>query len=125
YRFREVRAMVVGHDAKCHCSLAMVLQSLIGHNGPEVGPADPDIYNVANALPSVALPRATPDPLTEVGHLVEDSMHIRNDVMIVNNNRCSTGRAQREMEHRPIFRSVNLFTPEHRVNPRSLSGLFR
>jgi hypothetical protein len=54
--FREVCAVDIGNKAKRHSSLAVVLECLVGHYRPEVGAADADVDDVANALAGVTLP---------------------------------------------------------------------
>ncbi len=58
-------------------AVAVVLERLVGHHRPEVGAADADVDDVADALAGVALPRAAADAVGEVGHLVEHGVDLR------------------------------------------------
>src|SRR5438132_7819103 len=71
HRFREVRAIDIGHEPKRHGAIAVMFERLIGHYRPEVGASDADIDNIANAFASVAFPHAAPDAVREVRHPLE------------------------------------------------------
>ena len=73
----EVGAVDVGNEAERHGALAVMLERLVGHHRAEVGAADADVDDVANALAGVALPRAAAHAVGEVGHLVEHGVDLR------------------------------------------------
>ena len=54
-----------------------MLQRFIGHDWPEIRATDTDVDDVANALASVAFPRAASHAVGEVGHLVENGVDLR------------------------------------------------
>ena len=56
--------------------------------------------------------------LAEVRHLVEHGVDLRHHVLAIDHDRRSLRRAQRHMQHRAIFRDVDLLAAEHRVDPR-------
>ena len=59
--FDEVGAIDVGDEAEGEVALAVVLQRLVGHDRAEVGAADADVDDVADALAGVSLPLAAAD----------------------------------------------------------------
>ena len=54
----EVGAVDVGDEAERQIAVAVVLERLVGHHRAEVGAADADVDDVADALAGVALPLA-------------------------------------------------------------------
>ena len=122
-RFDEIGAVDVGDEAERHGAVAVVLERLVGHHRPEVGAADADIDDVADALAGVALPLAAADAVGEVGHLVEHGMNLRHDVLAVDDDGCAFRRAQRHVQDGPIFGDVDLLAAKHRVDPRAQPGL--
>ncbi len=48
-----------------------MFQRFIGHDRPEIGAADPDIDNIANAFAGVAPPRAATHTIREFSHSVQ------------------------------------------------------
>ena len=65
-RLGEVGAVDVGDEAERHGAVAVMLERLVGHHRPEVGAADADVDDVANALAGVALPFAAADAVGEI-----------------------------------------------------------
>ncbi len=66
---------------------AVMPERFVGHDRTEIGAADADIDDVANAFSSVALPFAAAHAVGEVGHLVEHGMNFGHDVLSVDQNR--------------------------------------
>ena len=62
----EVGPVDVGNEPESHVALAVVAQRLVGHDRAEIGTADPDIDDVADALARMAFPLAAPDLFAEV-----------------------------------------------------------
>ena len=106
-------------------AVAVVPQRLVRHHRPEIGAADADVDDVANPLAGVALPRAAADAVGEVGHLVEHGVHLRHDVLAVDDDRRALRRAQRHVQHGPILGDVDLLAAEHGVDPRPQAALVR
>ena len=123
--FREVGAIDVGDEPKRHGAVAVVLERLVGHHRAEVGAADADVDDVANALAGVALPRAAADPVGEVGHLVEHGVDLGHHVLAVHDDGCPSRRAQRHVQDGTVLRDVDLLAPKHGVDPRAQAGFLR
>jgi hypothetical protein len=102
-----------------------MLQCLVGHYRPEVGTPDADVDDVANALAGVTLPRATPDAVGEVSHLVEHGVDSRDHVLTINDDGSAFRGAQSDVQDGPVFRDVDLLTPEHGVDARAQAGFLR
>ena len=56
HRFGEIRAVDVGDETESHGAVAVVLQRFIGHDRAEIGAADADIDDVADAFAGMAFP---------------------------------------------------------------------
>jgi hypothetical protein len=110
YRLREVRAIDIGNEPKGHISLAIVLECFMGHDRPEIGTANADVHDVANALAGVAFPRAGPHAVRELGHLVEHGMNLRNHVLY---NGSVFRRTKGHVQDRAFFRDVDLLSEKH------------
>src|SRR5262249_6542476 len=91
---------------------------------PEVGAADADIDDVANAFAGVALPFAVADAVGESGHLVEHGMDLRHDILAIDHDGRPFRRAQRHVQDRAIFRDVDFLAGEPRVDSLAQPGLF-
>ena len=100
-------------------------ERLVGHDGPEVRAADADVDHVPDALAGVALPLAAADAVGEVGHLVEHGVHVRDDVLPVDDDRGVPRRAERDVEHGAVLGDVDLVAPEHGVDPLAQPRLLR
>ena len=119
---REVGAVDVGDEAERHGALAVVLERLVGHHRAEVGAADADVDDVADALAGVALPGAAPDAVGEVRHLVEHGVDLGHHVLAVHDDGGARGRAQGHVQDGPVLRDVDLLAPEHRVDAGAQAG---
>jgi hypothetical protein len=123
-RFDEIGAVDVGHEAKRHGAVAVILEGLICHYRSEVGSANADIDDIADAFSAVAFPLASADAVGDVGHLVEHGVNFRHDVPAVDHDGRAFWRTQRHVQHGPIFRDVNFLAAEHCVDPGAQTGLF-
>ena len=56
-------------------------------------------------------------------HLVEHGVHLRHDVLAVDQDRRALRRAQRDVQHRAVFRDVDPVAAEHRVDAGAQTGL--
>ena len=121
-RFHQVGAVDVGNEPERHGPVAVMLECLVGHHRPEVGAADADVDDVANAFAGVALPGAAAHPVGEVRHLVEDGVDLGHHVFAIDDDRCPFRGAQGHVQDGAVLRDVDLFTPEHGVDPRSQAG---
>ena len=102
-----------------------MLQRLVGHHRSEVGAADADIDDVANAFAGVPLPSSAPHAVGEIRHLVEHGVDLRHHVLAINNNRCASRRAQGDMQDGAVFRCVDFLAPEHGIDAFVQPGLLR
>ena len=93
-----------------------MLERLVGHHRPEVGAADADVDHVADAFAGVALPCAAPDPVGEIGHLVQNGVNLGHHVLAVDDDGRRTRRAQGHVQNGTVLREVDLVTPEHGVD---------
>src|SRR5262249_17213274 len=107
----------VGHEAKSHSAIAVMLERLICHHRAEVGAAYADVDDVADALSGVTLQLTAADAVRKRGHLVEDGVNLRHDVFAVDDDRCPPGCTECHVQHRAIFRDVDLFAAKHRLDP--------
>jgi hypothetical protein len=117
----EIGTVDVGNEPKRHGSVAVMLQCLIGHDWSEIRATDTNVDDVANALASVTFPRAASHAVGEVGHLVENGVDLRDNVLAINNDRCPFRCAQSYMQNRAVFRDVDLVAPKHCVDPPAQS----
>ena len=115
-RFHEVGAVDVGNEPEGHRPVAVMLERLVGHHRPEVGAADADVDHVADAFAGVALPCAAPDPVGEVGHLVQHGVNLGHHVLAVDDDGRRSRRAQGHVQDGAVFRDVDLVAPEHGVD---------
>ena len=98
-------------------------QCLVRHRRTEVGAADADVDDVPDAPAGVAGPLARTDPSGERGHLVQDRVHGRHDVLAVDLDHRVARRAQRGVQHRPVLGDVDLLAAEHGVpQPEHVGG---
>ncbi len=120
--FREVAAVDVGNKTERHGPLAVVLQRLVGHHRSEVGAADADVDHVANGFIGVTLPIAAAHALAEISHLVEHGVDLRHHILAINDDRCSSRRAQGDVQDRAIFCDVDFIAPKHGVDAFAQPG---
>src|SRR5262249_45256311 len=119
----EIAAIDIGDEAKGHRTIAVVFESLIGHDWPEVGATDTDVDDVADSFAGVTFPLATTDTIGKVGHLAEHGMDLRHDVLAVDDDGRAFRRTKRHMQRGPIFRYVDFLAAEHRVDSSLQLGL--
>ena len=106
-------------------AIAVMLQRLVGHHGPEVGAADPDVDDVANAFACVSFPFAAADATREIRHLVEDGMDQGHDVLSVHEDGRGLGRAQGYVQDGTFLREIDLVAAKHGIDMRPQAGLLR
>src|ERR1700730_17599908 len=122
--FREISAIDVRDESESQGALAVMLKGFVGHHRSEVGAPDADVDDIANALTGMALPFAAPDPIGEVGHLIEHSVDLGYHVLAVHDDRRLSRRAQSNVQDASVFRYVDLLAPEHGVHPGSQAAFF-
>jgi len=65
---------------------AVILECLVCHHGAEIGTADADVDDVADAFSGVTFPLTATDTIGKFGHLVEDGVNIRHDIFTVDDD---------------------------------------
>src|SRR5882724_4933593 len=118
HSFGEIRAINVRNEPEGHAALAVMLERLVGHHGSEVGAANADVDDVADALACVSFPLPAPYAIRELSHLVQDPVNLGHYVLAVNDDGSSFGRAKGHVQDRPLLSGVNLLPSKHGVNPR-------
>ncbi len=61
----------------------------------------------------------------EGGHLVEDGVYVRDNILAVHDNGSIFWRSKRDVEHRTILCDVNLVAAKHRIDALSQARFFR
>ena len=112
----EVGAVHVRDEAESQVARAVVLQRLVGHDRTEIGAADADVDDGAHAPAGVPAPAAVPDLVGERGHPIEHRVHVRDDVLAIEDDRRVIRRAQRDVEHGTPLRRVDVLAAEHRLD---------
>jgi hypothetical protein len=79
-RCGEVGRVDIGDEAEREVALCVVAQRVVGHHGPEVGAADADRDDVADRPSRVPGPLTRANTVRERSHLVEDVVHLCDDV---------------------------------------------
>ena len=122
-RLDEIGAVDVGDEAERHGAVAVMLERLVGHHRPEVGAADADVDDVADALAGVALPlRRCGRGWQKSAILSSTAWTCGHDVLAIDDDRRAFRRAQRHVQDGAVFRDVDLLAAEHRVDPRAQAG---
>jgi hypothetical protein len=116
HRLGKIGAVNVGDEAEAHITCTVVAQRFIGHHRPQVRAADADVDDVADALTSEALPRAAAHAFGERAHLIEHGVHLRHDILTIDNDMRVARGAQGDMQHGAIFGHVDLVAAKHRVD---------
>src|SRR6516225_1092044 len=82
-RLSEVSPVNVGHEAKREGAIAVKSQRFISHYRSQVGAADTDVDDVADALAGMSSPLAVPDAIGKIRHLVEHGVNLGYDVLAI------------------------------------------
>ena len=123
-RLNDVGPVDVAHEAELDVAARIAFQSLVGHDGAEVGAADADVHDRLDGLAGESLPLAAPHLVGEGGHASQDLAHGGDDVLPVEEDRRALGRPEGDMEHGAVLRGVDPLAAEHRVAPGGDPGLF-
>ena len=91
--------------------------------GPRSEPPMPMLTMFVTALAGVAGPGAGADAFGEAGHPVQHRVDGRHDVLAVDDDRGAFRRAQRDVQHRAVFRDVDPVAAEHRVDTLAQAAL--
>ena len=95
--------------------VGIVSQCLVDHHRPQVRTADPDIDDGGDALPGGPGPLAAAYPVGEVAHGIEHLVHIGDNVLPVDHQLRVARQAQRRVQDRAVFGSVDMRAGEHRI----------
>ena len=63
-----------------------MLERLVCHDRTKVGSTDSDVYDIPDAFSRMAFPFAIAHATREVSHPIEHRMHIRHNVLSINQN---------------------------------------
>src|SRR5262245_64294595 len=98
-----------------------MLQCFVSHDRPEVGAADANVDDVANAFAGMAFPGAGAYAIGKTSHLIKYGVDLGHHVLAINDDGCSSRRAQGHVQDSALFRDVDLLAPEHRIDTPSQS----
>ena len=102
-RLHEVSGIDIGDETECYFTRAVMLERLVRHDGPEVGPPDADIDDVLDRFPGETLEFAGADPGGKVTHTREHGVDVRHDVLPVDDERGRGRQPKRRVQHRPVL----------------------
>ena len=117
HAFREIGAVHVGDETERHVSLTVMAQRFVRHDRAQVGAADTDVDDIANALARVTGPTAAAHASRKTRHAVEHRVDVWHDVSAIDEDAFARRRAQRDMQDRALFGSVDLVAAEHGIDP--------
>ncbi len=101
-----------------------MFQRLIGHDGAKVGAPYADVDDVLDRLARRPRPFAAADLRRKRSHLVEDLMHLGDDVLSVDVDDGVLGRTQGCMQHRAVLGDVDLLAGKHGLGAALQADLF-
>ena len=107
---------------KTSVAVAVVLERLIGHDRAQVGAADADVDDVANALAGVPFPFSAADAVGEGCHLVEHLVDAGNNVLAIDNDGFAFGGSQGDVQDGAFLGDVDFFSAEHGVDALPQAG---
>ena len=107
-RLDEIGAIHIRDETEGQVALAVVLQRLVGHHGPEVGAADANVDYISNALAGVSLPCPAANLLGKLRHLVEYGVNLGNDIRAIDEYLLAFGSAQGDMQNGALLGDVDL-----------------
>jgi len=80
---------------------------------------------MANALTGAAFPIAALYSFAEMTHPVEYRVNLRNYVLVIYRDGCSSRGPQGHVQHWTFLGDIDLFSTEHGIDPRLESRFFR
>ena len=116
-RLDHVGAVDVGDEPHRHAPVAVGAERLVGHHRAEVGAADANVDNVADALARVAGVAAVANGIAERRHAVEHLVHLGHHVDSVDHQRAPTGHPQGDVQYGAVLGRVDVVAAEHRLCP--------
>ena len=122
-RAGDVGAVDVGDEAGVQVRVAVGVEGPGGHRRAEVGAADADVDDGADAPAGGALPVTAADTVGEVAHAGEHLVDVGHDVVAVELDPLAGRRAQGDVEDGAVLADVDPLAGEHRVPPRGDAGV--
>ena len=86
------------------CAVAVAFERFVSHHRTEVGAADANINDVADAFAGVAFPFPAAHAVAEGGHFVEHGVNARHYVFAIHNDGCSLSERAEPRAARRAFR---------------------
>ena len=111
----EVGPVDVGHEAEVEVPVDEGVECDGGHGRAEVGAADADVDDVGQPLPRDASAFPGTHGGGEASHLVEDLVHIGNDVVARVFDDRARRRSKGDVEDGPVLGEVDVLAGEHGV----------
>ncbi|VVN63754.1 hypothetical protein PS685_04434 [Pseudomonas fluorescens] len=112
----ELTAVDVRQVMAAHTFLRVGQQRFRNQLRAEERAADADIDDVGDWLLGVTAPQTVVNPADQLGHLVQDFMHLGHDVHAVDRQFVGNRATQRGVQGRATFRGVDDFTAEQRLD---------
>ena len=115
-RLVEMGAIHVGHEPGLERLVPPRHERPVRHQRAEVGSADADVHDGANALAGVPGPFTAADAVGEATHVGQNPVHVGDDVLSVDHERRIGRCAQRRVKDRTILGRIDVIAPEHRLD---------
>ena len=112
-----MRAVNVRDKVRSQSRQYRTAQRLTHHLRSEIGTANTDVHDVRNLAPREPSPRAVAHAIGEAPHVIKLTLHERRNVGAVNRVMAwrTGGITQCHMQHRAIFRAVDVTARHHRI----------
>ena len=111
-RFHDVRPVHIGD--KMHVEpRTVVFQGFTHHVGSQIRPPDADIDHIGDLPSGIAFPLSIDDLPGKVLHLPQYAVHVGHHVVAVDIHRSIGPVAQGGVQHRTVFRLVDLIAGKH------------
>jgi len=115
----ELAAIDIGDEGHAGCALRHRLQRFHCHRRAEIGTADADVDHQGKGRIGAGADAALAHVLGKFEHALALGHHLRVDIRSIDHERRRPPASQRSMQHRTIFRGVDVIAPEHRLDARS------
>ena len=112
----QMRAIHIGHKAHRQVAPAKRLQRLIRHRRPQIAAPDANVDNVANGLAREAQPVTGAHARGKRAHLVQHRTNRWHHILTIHRNGRVGAIAQRNVQHRAVFRLVDFLPGKHRLD---------
>ena len=119
----RVGGINVGNEAALQALLHVGLESLVRHDGTQVGAADADVDDGLDGLAGNTGPLAGADAAREGVHLLQYLVHVGDHVLAVDRQGVGRGAAQRSVQDGAVFGHVDVLARKHAVAQVCHAGL--